>query len=49
MFVYLPRLKGYDTAAPVKIGPALGGDGAIAMKNALTKTMTTMPAELCAH
>jgi IS30 family transposase len=30
----------------VKNGPALGGYGAIAMKDALTTTMTTMPAEL---
>jgi IS30 family transposase len=46
LLVHLPRLEGYGTAAPVKNGPALGGYGAIAMKNALTTTMTTMPAEL---
>jgi IS30 family transposase len=46
LLVHLPRLAGYGTIAPVKNGPALGGYGAIAMKNALTATMSTMPAEL---
>lgn len=46
LLVHLPRLPGYGTAAPVKNGPALGGYGAIAMKDALTTTMTAMPAEL---
>ncbi len=46
LLVHLPRLAGYGTVAPVKNGPALGGYGAVAMKDALTATMTTMPAEL---
>jgi IS30 family transposase len=46
LLVHLPRLPGHGTVAPVKNGPALGGYGAIAMKDALTKTMTAMPAEL---
>jgi IS30 family transposase len=46
LLVHLPRLEGYGTIPPVKNGPALGGYGAIAMKDALTTTMTTMPAEL---
>ena len=46
LLVHLPRLEGYGTIAPVKNGPALAGYGAIAMKDALTTTMTTMPAEL---
>jgi IS30 family transposase len=46
MLVHLPRLQGYGTVPPVKNGPALGGYGAIAMKNALTTTMSEMPAEL---
>lgn len=46
LLVHLPRLDGYGTVAPVKNGPALGGYGAIAMKDALTATMTAMPAEL---
>ena len=46
LLVHLPRLPGYGSAPPVKNGPALGGYGAIAMKDALTTTMTAMPAEL---
>jgi IS30 family transposase len=46
LLVHLPRLEGYGTVQPVKNAPALGGYGAIAMKDALTTTMTTMPAEL---
>ena len=46
LLVHLPRLEGHGTIAPVKNGPALGGYGAIAMKDALTAAMTTMPAEL---
>src|SRR3954449_47226 len=46
LLVHLPRLEGYGTVPPVKNGPALGGYGAVAMKDALTTTMTTMPAEL---
>jgi IS30 family transposase len=46
LLVHLPRLPGHGTAPAVKNGPSLGGYGAIAMKDALTATMTTMPAEL---
>jgi IS30 family transposase len=46
MLVHLPRLEGYGIVPPVKNGPALGGYGAVAMKDALTATMTEMPAEL---
>ena len=46
LLVHLPRLAGHGTVAPIKNGPALGGYGAIAMKDALTATMTTMPADL---
>ncbi|NII68053.1 IS30 family transposase [Cellulomonas uda] len=46
LLVHLPRLEGYGTVPPVKNGPALGGYGAIAMKDALSATMTTMPSEL---
>ena len=46
LLVHLPRLEGYGTIPPVKNGPALGGYGALAMKDALQATMTTMPAEL---
>ena len=46
LLVHLPRLPGHGTVPPVKNGPSLGGYGAIAMKEALTTTMTTMPGEL---
>ena len=46
LLVHLPRMPGHGTLAPVKNGPALGGYGAIAMKDALQATMTSMPAEL---
>ena len=46
LLVHLPRSQGYGTIPPVKNGPALSGYGAVAMKDALTTTMTTMPAEL---
>lgn len=46
LLVHLPRLEGYGTVPPVKNGPALGGYGAIAMKDALQATMATMPSEL---
>ena len=46
LLVHLPRLPGHGATTPVKNGPSLGGYGAIAMKDALTATMTTMPAEL---
>ena len=46
MLVHLPREDGYGTTAPVKNGPALGGYGAVSMKNALASTMSTMPQQL---
>ena len=46
LLVHLPRLEGYGIEAPVKNGPALGGYGAIAMKDALESTMGSMPADL---
>ena len=36
LLVHLPRLEGFGTVPPVKNGPALGGYGAVAMKDALT-------------
>ena len=46
MLVHLPREDGYHHKHTVKNGPALAGYGAITMKNALTETMTTLPAQL---
>jgi IS30 family transposase len=46
MLVHLPRAEGYGTIPPTKNGPALGGYGAVAMKDALATTMTTLPDQL---
>jgi IS30 family transposase len=46
MLVHLPREEGYRHKETPKNGPALGGYGAVAMKNALTNTMSTLPTQL---
>ena len=46
LLVHLPRLEGYGVEVPIKNGPALGGYGAIAMKDALESTMGSMPSGL---
>ncbi len=46
LLVHLPRLEGYGVEPPVKNGPALGGYGALAMKDALRSTLGSMPAGL---
>jgi len=46
MLVHLPRIEGYGTIPRTKNGPALGGYGAVAMKDALAATITTLPDHL---
>ena len=46
LLVHLPREGGYGLVVAVKNGPALGGYGAVSMKNALATTMSTMPEQL---
>ena len=46
MLVHLPREQGYRHGHRVKNGPPMAGYGAISMKNALTKTMSTLPDQL---
>jgi IS30 family transposase len=46
MLVHLPREEGYRHKDRTKNGPALGGYGAVAMKNALAATITTLPEQL---
>jgi len=46
MLVHLPREEGYGVVPRTKNGPALAGYGAITMKNALARTMTTLPEQL---
>jgi IS30 family transposase len=46
MLVQLPREDGYGVIPRAKNGPPLAGYGAIAMKDALAATITTMPEQL---
>jgi IS30 family transposase len=46
VLLHLPRAEGWGTAPAVKNGPALGGYGAEAMRNAIAAQMTTMPEQL---
>jgi IS30 family transposase len=46
MLVHLPREDGYGVIPRTKNGPPLAGYGAIAMKDALAATITTMPEQL---
>ena len=46
MLVHLPREEGYRHKETPRNGPALGGYGALTMKNALTNLMSTLPTQL---
>ena len=46
LLVHLRACPAHGTVPSVKNGPALGGYGAIAMKDTLTTAMTTMPPDL---
>jgi len=46
MLLRLPRMEGYGIEPRVKNGPALAGYGAVAMKDALTAKVTTLPDQL---
>jgi IS30 family transposase len=46
LLIHLPREDGYGIVPRTKNGPPLAGYGAVAMKNALTSTMTTLPDQL---
>ena len=46
MLVHLPREEGYRHKETPRNGPALGGYGAITMKDALVATMSTLPTQL---
>jgi IS30 family transposase len=46
MLLHLPRSDGYGTQPRVKNGPALAGYGAEAVRDAITSTITTLPAQL---
>jgi len=46
MLLHLPRMPGYGVEPPVKNGPALGGYGAEATREAIASKIVTMPEEL---
>ena len=46
LLLHLPRMPGYGHAARVKNGPALAGHGADAVRDAVTRTIITLPEQL---
>ena len=46
MLLHLPRLAGHGEAPRAKNGPALAGHGAEAVRDAITRTIVTLPEEL---
>lgn len=46
MLLHLPRLAGHGDAPRTKNGPALAGHGAEAVRDAITRTIVTLPHEL---
>ncbi len=46
MLLHLPRMEGFQPGKGVKNGPALAGHGAIAVRDAITRSMTKLPEEL---
>lgn len=46
MLLHLPRLEGHGDAPRIKNGPALAGHGAEAVRDAITRTIATLPQDL---
>ncbi len=46
ILLHLPRMPGHDLGIRVKNGPALAGHGAEAVRDAITRTITTLPEQL---
>jgi IS30 family transposase len=46
LLLHLPRMTGHGYEARVKNGPALAGHGAEAVRDAITRTITTLPKQL---
>ena len=46
MLLHLPPMAGYGPGARVKNGPAFAGHGAAAVRDAITRTITTLPEQL---
>src|SRR5687768_7528857 len=47
LLLHLPRMAGHGPGVRAKNGPALAGHGAEAVRDAIARTMTTLPAQLC--
>jgi IS30 family transposase len=46
MLLHLPRMPGHGSGPRAKNGPALGGHGAEAVRNAIANAITTLPGQL---
>jgi len=46
LLLHLPRMEGYGVGLRVKNGPALAGHGAEAIRNAITRSIVTLPEQL---
>ena len=46
LLLHLPRMAGHASGARVKNGPPLAGHGAEAVRDAIARTITTLPAQL---
>src|SRR3954465_15316599 len=46
MLLHLPRMTGHGLEARVKTGPALAGNGAMAVRDAITRKIITLPEQL---
>ena len=46
LLLHLPRMAGHDSGVRVKNGPALAGHGAEAVRDAIARTIATLPAQL---
>ena len=47
LLLHLPRMAGNGPGVRVKNGPALAGHGTEAVRDAIARTITTLPARLC--
>ena len=47
LLLHLPRMAGHGPGVRVKNGPALAGHGAEAVRDAIARTIATLPTQLC--
>ncbi|HEU4762074.1 MAG TPA: IS30 family transposase [Gemmatimonadales bacterium] len=47
LLLHLPRMAGHGPGVRVNNGPALAGHGAEAVRDAIARSITTLPAQLC--